>query len=217
MQIDILTLFPQMFYGILEDSILKRAQQKGSVKINLHNLRDWARDRRGTVDDKPYGGGPGMVLKPEPVFEACDDLCGKNTVVILLTPQGVKLKQKIVKQFLKHNHLLLICGHYEGFDERIRSLADYEISIGDYILTGGEIPAMVVVDAVVRLIPGVLGQAGSLEAESFNLELLEYPQFTRPQEYRGMKIPEVILSGNHQRIETWRKEQALKKTKHTRN
>jgi len=216
MQIDILTLFPPMFKTILGESILKRAQEKKKVTINIHDLRDWTHDKRRTVDDKPYGGGPGMVIKPEPVYEACDDLCKKKTKVILLTPQGKTFNQNQAKQLLKYKHLLLICGHYEGFDERIRGRADYEISIGDYILTGGEIPAMVVIDSVVRLIPGVLGEAESLASESFSVNLLEYPQYTRPRVYRKFKVPEVLLSGDHKKIEKWRKQQSLIRTRKKR-
>ena len=216
MEIDVLTLFPEMFERVLGDSILKRAQQKKKVRIKIHNLRDWTHDARKTVDDKPYGGGPGMVFKPEPVFEACDNLCKKNTQVILLSPQGEKLTQQLAQDLLKEKKLLLICGHYEGYDERIRTLADREISIGDYVLTGGELPAMVIIDTVVRLIPGVLGEVGSLNAESFTDNLLEYSQYTRPPEYRGLKVPEVLLSGDHGKIEKWRKQQAIKRTKERR-
>ncbi|MCP4650226.1 MAG: tRNA (guanosine(37)-N1)-methyltransferase TrmD [PVC group bacterium] len=217
MQIDVLTLFPNMFEGVIGDSILKRAQEKKKVDINLYNLRDWTHDKRRTVDDKPYGGGPGMVIKPEPVFEACDDLCKKNTHVILLTPQGEKLDQKLATKLLKYRHLLFICGHYEGYDERIRTLAHREVSIGDYVLTCGELPAMVVIDSIVRLVPGVLGEEGSLDSESFNDDLLEYPQYTRPSVYRDMKVPEILVSGNHNKIEKWRKQQSLKRTKKRRS
>jgi tRNA (guanine37-N1)-methyltransferase len=217
MQIDVLTLFPGMFAGVLGDSILKRAQEKKKITITLRTLRDWTHDKRRTVDDKPFGGGPGMVIKPEPVYEACDALCKKNTRVILLTPQGEKFNQRIARQLSRSKHLLLICGHYEGFDERIRALADREISIGDYVLTGGEIPAMAVIDAVVRLIPGVLGEKDSLMNESFTAHMLEYPQYTRPRVYRGIEVPPVLLSGDHAQIEVWRRRQALKKTKEKRN
>ena len=213
MEIDVLTLFPEMFEGVLGDSILKIAQQKKKVKIKVHNLRNWTHDARKTVDDKPYGGGPGMVIKSEPVYEACDDLCKKNTHVILLSPQGEKLNQNLASKLLKKKKILLICGHYEGYDERIRELADQEISIGDYVLTGGELPAMVIIDTVVRLIPGVLGQKGSLDMESFTNNLLEYPQYTRPPEYRDLKVPKVLLSGDHGKIEKWRQKQSLKRTK----
>ncbi|MBI4846809.1 MAG: tRNA (guanosine(37)-N1)-methyltransferase TrmD [Candidatus Omnitrophica bacterium] len=216
MQIDVLTLFPDMFKGVLGESILKRAQEKKKIKIDIYNLRDWTHDKRRTVDDKPYGGGPGMVLKPEPVFLACDDLCKKNTHVILLCPQGRPFKQATAEGLKKYKHLLLICGHYEGFDERIRSLAHREISIGDYILTCGEIPAMVIIDAVARLIPGVLGEEDSLRSESFTNDLLEYPHYTRPRSYRNMQVPAVLLSGDHQRIEKWRFSQSVKRTRSKR-
>ncbi|MBU1924511.1 MAG: tRNA (guanosine(37)-N1)-methyltransferase TrmD [Candidatus Omnitrophica bacterium] len=216
MQIDVLTLFPRMFEGILNESILKRAQENKKAKIKVHDLRRWTHDKRRTVDDKPYGGGPGMVIKPEPVYEACDALCRKNTHVILLTPQGRTFNQKIAWQLLKRKHILLICGHYEGFDERIRMLAKEEISIGDYVLTCGEVPALVVIDAVVRLIPGVLGKESSLFSESFSDGLLEYPQYTRPRIFRGMDVPPVLLCGDHEKIEKWRRVQSLKKTKQNR-
>jgi len=216
LRIDVLTLFPDMFSGILQESIIKRAQEKKKAHIHVHYLRDWTHDKRGTADDKPYGGGPGMVLKPEPVFEACDDLCRKNTCVILLSPQGKTFNQKIAGSLSKQKHILLICGHYEGFDERIRARAALEISIGDYVLTCGEIPAMVVIDAVTRLIPGVLGEAESLHTESFSGNLLEYPQYTRPRIYRKMKVPQILLSGDHKKIDLWRRQQALKKTKKRR-
>jgi len=216
MIIDVLTLFPEMFKGILAESILKRAQENQKAQINIYNLRDWTHDTRRTVDDKPYGGGPGMVIKPEPVFEACDDLCKENTKVILLTPQGKKYNQKLALNLSKYEHVILICGHYEGFDERVRTLADIEISIGDYVLTCGEIPAMVLIDTIVRLIPGVLGEESSLDNESFNDDSLEYPQYTRPQQYRDMIVPDILLSGDHEKIEKWRKQQSLKRTKERR-
>ncbi|MDP2912698.1 MAG: tRNA (guanosine(37)-N1)-methyltransferase TrmD [Candidatus Omnitrophota bacterium] len=235
MTIDILTLFPRMFDSVLSESMLKRAQAKGKLKIKIHDLRDWTADKHRTADDKPFGGGPGMVMKVEPVFEALIDIGvrefsssrvralhprtrkpanprTKNAKVILLTPQGKKLDQKIVKKLAKEKSLTLICGHYEGVDERIRGLVDEEISIGDYILTCGEIPALVLIDALARLIPGVLGEPGSLKSESFDNNLLEYPQWTRPADYRGMKVPQVLLSGDHKRIERWRREEAVKRT-----
>lgn len=216
MRIGVLTLFPEMFNGILTESILKRAQEKKKVRINIYNLRNWTHDARHSVDDKPYGGGPGMLIKPEPVFEACDELCRKDTHVILLTPQGRKFDQKKAKQLSRCKDILLICGHYEGYDERIRSLADEEISIGDYVLTCGEIPAMVIIDSLTRLIPGVLGEKRSLKDESFNNNLLEYPHYTRPKIYRGMKVPDILLSGDHKKIEKWRKIEAVKRTKRKR-
>jgi tRNA (guanine37-N1)-methyltransferase len=216
MHIDVLTLFPDMFPGVLNESILKRAQENKKARISVYDLRNWTHDQRKTVDDKPYGGGPGMVIKPEPVYEACDDLCKKNSYVILLTPQGEKFNQAIAKELTAQKRILLICGHYEGFDERIRQKADREISIGDYILTGGEIPAMVVIDAVIRLLPGVLGEEASLKDESFNDGLLEYPHYTRPSVFRNMKVPQVLLSGDHKKIEKWRREQSIKRTREKR-
>jgi len=223
MKIDILTLFPGMFGSILGESMLKIAQGKGLVKICVHNLRDWTGDRHKTADDKPFGGGPGMVMKIEPLWRALKELLGSSFVkkqkkksaqrVILLTPQGKKLDQKIAKRLAKEKRLMLICGHYEGVDERIRELADEEISIGDYVLTCGELPALVLVDAVVRLIPGVLGHRDSTKSESFEDDMLEYPQYTRPAAFEGMEVPQVLLSGDHKRIEAWRKAEAVKRTK----
>ncbi|TDA65640.1 MAG: tRNA (guanosine(37)-N1)-methyltransferase TrmD [Clostridia bacterium] len=213
MRIDILTIFPQMFTGPLTESIIKRAREKGLVDIVLVNIRDYSPDRHGSVDDYPYGGGAGMVMRPEPVFLATEAVRRENSRVILLSPQGSLLRQEKVRELATCPHLVLICGHYEGLDERIREyLVDEEISIGDYILTGGELPAMVVVDAVVRLIPEVLGASASLEEESFSHGLLEYPQYTRPRDFRGMKVPEVLLSGNHQEVARWRREQAVRRT-----
>jgi len=213
MQIDILTLFPKMFENILGESMLKIAQNKGLVEINVRNLRDWTDDAHRTADDKPFGGGPGMVMKVEPVYRALEELKAlKKARVILLTPQGKKLDQKTVKRLAKVKRLVLICGHYEGVDERICELADEEVSIGDYILTCGELPALVVIDAITRLIPGVLGHDDSVKNESFENNLLEYPQYTRPAEFKGMKVPDVLLSGNHKNIERWRSDEALKRT-----
>jgi len=219
MQIDILTLFPGMFKGVFDESIIKRAKASKKLKVVVHNLRDWSCDKHRKVDDKPYGGGPGMVLSCQPIFDAVRDLKagsrgkGLGSRVILLCPQGKKLKQKLAKRLSKEKHLILICGHYEGVDERVkRHLIDEEISIGDYVLTGGEIPAMVLVDAVARLLPGVLGHKDSNRDESFSGGLLEYPHYTRPAVYRGLKVPQVLLSGDHARIEVWRKEQSRKIT-----
>ena len=223
MRIDVLTLFPEMFDCILKESILKRAQEKGLIEVHVHNLRKWAKDRRGTVDDRPYGGGPGMVLKPEPIFEAVASIKeeikdkGYDTSIILLTPQGVKFDQNIAQGLSKSNHLILICGHYEGIDERVREYSStHSISIGDYILTCGELPAMVLIDSVVRLVPGVLGDEGSIKFESFTENLLEYPQYTRPPDYMGMKVPDILLSGDHENIEKWKREQSIERTKKTR-
>ncbi len=220
MKIDIITLFPKMFSGPFDESIIKRAQEKGLVEIEIRNLRDWAVDKRGTVDDRPFGGGPGMVIKPQPVFDAVESLKSKSkkqkAKIILLTPQGQPFNQQTAQHLSKSDHLILICGHYEGVDERVREhLVDEEISIGDYVLTGGELPAMVVTDAIVRLIPGVLEKPEAIKQESFS-PLLEAPQYTRPENFKGWKVPEVLLSGNHQEIAKWRKEQALKRTKERR-
>lgn len=225
MRIDVLTLFPGMFEGVLGESMLKRAQKKGAVGIGIHNLRDWTSDKHRTADDKPFGGGPGMVMKVEPVYLALKELrkakggrskSGGRGKVILLTPQGRRFDQRIAKELAEEKRLILICGHYEGVDERIREMADDEISIGDYILTCGEVPALVLIDAVVRLLPGVLGDKESLKSESFEGNLLEYPQYTRPADFRGMKVPEILVNGDHKKIERWRKDQALKRTKERR-
>jgi len=213
MKIDVLTLFPGMFAGPLDESIVKRARESGSLELQVHNLRDWTHDRHKTVDDRPFGGGPGMLLKPEPIFEAVEALKGEETQVILLCPQGRKFDQAVARELAGASHVILVCGSYEGFDERIReALADAELSIGDFVLTNGALPAMVVVDAVTRLLPGVLGDEQSSKEESFSDGLLEYPQYTRPAEFRGMKVPEVLLSGNHAEIAGWRMEQARQRT-----
>jgi tRNA (guanine37-N1)-methyltransferase len=220
LRIDILTLFPQMFIGPFDLSIIKRAIEQSLVTIKVHDLRDYTHDAHHTADDSPYGGGAGMVLKPEPVFEAVAAIKSEiekqekspETTVILLTPQGRLFRQEIARELSLRPNLLLIAGHYEGIDERIRYLADYEISIGDYVLSGGELPAMVLVDTVVRLLPNVLGSESSLLEESHNTGLLEYPHYTRPPEFCGWKVPEVLTSGNHQEIARWRREQAIKRT-----
>jgi tRNA (guanine37-N1)-methyltransferase len=214
MKIDVLTLFPAMFAGPLDESIIKRARQAGLLELQLWNLRDWAHDRHKTVDDRPFGGGPGMLLKPEPIFEAVEKLATEKTHVVLMSPSGRPFTQAIAREMTQHEHLLLVTGHYEGFDERIRErLADDELSIGDYVLTNGALPAMVVIDTVARLIPGVLGHDESAAEESFSTGLLEYPHYTRPAEFRGMKVPDVLLSGNHAEIEKWRAEQAHLRTR----
>jgi tRNA (guanine37-N1)-methyltransferase len=218
MRIDVLTLFPQMFDMLNSTGILQRAVSQGLVNINIHNIRDYTHDRHHIVDDYPYGGGAGMLLKPEPIFEAVEDIIGKvNTQekapVILLTPQGSPFSQAIARRLSQHNHLIFICGHYEGVDERVRQhLVTEEISIGDYILTGGELAAMVVIDTTTRLIPGVLGSQDSPEDDSHSDGLLEYPQYTRPAEYRGWPVPGVLLSGNHAQIAKWRRQQAIIRT-----
>jgi tRNA (guanine37-N1)-methyltransferase len=217
MKIDVLTLFPAMFAGPLDESIIKRARQKGILDLKIHDLRDWTHDQRRTVDDRPFGGGPGMLLKPEPLFEAIESLRREKTRVVLFSPAGRKFDQGIARELAQQEDLLFITGHYEGFDERVReSLVDDELSIGDYVLTNGALPVMVVVDAVTRLLPGVLGDDESSLDESFSHGLLEYPQYTRPAEFRGMKVPDVLLSGNHAEIAKWRREQAKLKTEANR-
>ena len=213
MKIDVLTLFPAMFAGPLDESIVKRAREAKLLDLKIHNLRDWTHDRHKTVDDKPFGGGPGMLLKVEPLFEAIESLRRENTKVILLSPSGRKFDQSIAREMAQQEELLLVCGSYEGFDERVReALADDELSIGDYVLTNGALPAMVIIDAVTRLLPGVLGDDESSREESFSADLLEYPHYTRPAEFRGMKVPDVLLSGNHAEIAKWRAEQARQRT-----
>ncbi len=221
MRFDIITVFPELFAGVLECGIIRRARQSGLVDIRIVNLRDFAKDRHRSVDDRPYGGGEGMVFMPAPLFEAIEFCRGEegdgNSQVVLLTPQGKTWAQNLAAEFATFSHLMLICGRYEGVDQRvIDCLVDREISIGDFVLTGGEIPAMVVLDSVVRLIPGALGCRDSAINESFSTGLLDYPQYTRPAEYRGHVVPEVLLSGDHARIEKWRKEQALEKTRRAR-
>ena len=214
LQIDIVTIFPRMLDSILGESILKRAQEAGLVRIRCVNLRDFATGAHLTTDDRPYGGGPGMVMKPEPVFKAVDALRRPESKVILMTPQGAPFKQATAMALSKEAHLIFLCGHYEGVDERIReALADLEISIGDYVLTNGVISAAIVVDSVVRLLPGALGGEGAADDESFTTGLLEYPHYTRPPVFRGMAIPEILTSGNHAEIAKWRREQAIARTK----
>ena len=216
MKVDVLTLFPAMFAGPLDESILRRARESGRLELILHDLRDWTHDRHRTVDGTPYGGGPGMVLKPEPIFEAIDELATDTTQVVMLTPQGEPFRQDTARRLSAHEHLLLLCGSYEGFDERIRTRVHHEISIGDYVLTNGALPAMVVIDAVTRLLPGVLGDDASSVEESFSENTLDYPQYTRPAEYRGLEVPEVLQNGNHAAIEQWRREQAEQRTRERR-
>ncbi|MBF0252510.1 MAG: tRNA (guanosine(37)-N1)-methyltransferase TrmD [Candidatus Omnitrophica bacterium] len=219
MKIDIITIFPNMFDVVLGESMMRIAQDKGLVKIDVHDLRNWTNDKHRTVDDKPFGGGPGMVMKIEPLDKALSDIKAKaegDIKTILLTPQGARFEQKTAKELSGSAHIILVCGHYEGFDERVRDLVDMEISIGDYVLTCGELPAMVVVDSIVRLLPGVLGASDSLSEESFEDGLLEYPQYTRPAEYRGMKVPEILFSGDHKKINKWRMDKAIERTKERR-
>lgn len=214
MHIDVLTLFPEMFEGIFDLGIMKRAIDRKLVSIGLHNIRDYTHDKHHTADDYPYGGGAGMVLKPEPIFEAVEAIDKKEgTPIILLSPQGRLFTQDVAQELAGHRQLVLICGHYEGIDERVREhLASDEISIGDYVLSGGELAAMVVIDSVFRLVPGVLGSEASPLDDSHVGGLLEYPQYTRPPQYRGWPVPEVLLSGNHARINNWRREQAIRRT-----
>ena len=210
-------MFPDIFFGPLAESIIGRAVKNGLVEINTVDLRNYTHDERGTVDDKPYGGGPGMLLKAEPLFEAIEDLKTEKSLVILTSPQGQSFNQQTANELKTYEHLLLVCGHYEGVDERVRTtLIDKEISIGDYILTSGNLAAMVITDAVVRLLPGVLGCDASSEDESFSQGLLEYPQYTRPPEYRSMKVPDILLSGDHGKIAQWRKDQAEQRTRERR-
>jgi len=212
--IDILTLFPQMFQSMFSLGIFKRAIDQKLVSVGVHNIRDYTHDKHHTADDYPYGGGAGMVLKPEPIFEAVESIEREATTpIILLSPQGRLFSQQVAQELAQHSHLILICGHYEGVDERVREhLATDEISIGDYVLSGGELAAMVVIDAVFRLVPGVLGSEASPLDDSHVAGLLEYPQYTRPATYRGWSVPEVLLSGNHAQIDNWRREQAIRRT-----
>ncbi len=214
MKIHILTLFPNMFAGPFDESIIKRARERGLVSISIYNLRHYTQDKHHVVDDYPYGGGRGMVLKPEPLFEAVESIRGDARIpVILLTPQGRLFSQQVAQELARYDEMILICGHYEGVDERVREhLVDDEISIGDYVLSGGEIAAMVVVDAVARQLPGVLGAEGAAGEDSHALGLLEYPQYTRPQLFRGWAVPEVLLSGNHAHIAKWRRQQSILRT-----
>jgi tRNA (guanine37-N1)-methyltransferase len=217
MKIDVLTLFPAMFAGPLDESIVKRAREANLLDLRIHDLRDYTHDRHRTIDDRPFGGGPGMLLKPEPIFEAVEALGGDDTRVILTTPAGRPFKQAVARELAESQHLLIICGSYEGVDERVReALVDDEISIGDFVLTNGALPAMAMIDAVTRLLPGALGDDGSSVDESFSNGLLEYPQYTRPAEFRGMKTPDVLLSGHHGEIEKWRREQSEARTQRQR-
>ncbi|HDZ86667.1 MAG TPA: tRNA (guanosine(37)-N1)-methyltransferase TrmD [Actinobacteria bacterium] len=216
MKVDIVTAFPDMFSSLLSESILKKAQENGFLEATVHDLRDYTTDKHRQIDDTPYGGGPGMLIKVEPLYRAIEELKSSGSHIILLTPQGKILKQEFTQELSKKEHLIMICGHYEGVDERIRSFVDEEISLGDYILTGGELPAMVLLDAVTRKLDGVLGSSESLAEESFEKGLLEYPQYTKPAEFEGLKVPEVLLSGHHQKIEDWRKEESLRRTKERR-
>ncbi len=214
MLFEVITLFPGIFTSPLNESILKRAKESGLIKVKVHNLRDFTFDRHRTVDDCPYGGGAGMVMKPDPIVEAIEKIKGaqKETKVILMTPQGEKFNQNWAIKLARHHRLIFVCGRYEGIDERVKYFVDEELSVGDYILTGGELAALVVIDAVSRLIPGVLGDLDSAEKDTFFNNLLKYPQYTRPQVFRGLETPDILLSGNHQKISDWRRKKSLKKT-----
>ena len=224
MQFEVFTLLPEVFPSYLDTSILKRARERGLIHVNVHNIRDYTHDRHNTTDDQPYGGGGGMVMKPEPVFEAIETVLGlasplstpepeSNIPIILLTPQGRVFNQSIAKELSQHKKIALLCGRYEGIDERIReNLVTDQISIGDYVLTGGELPALILIDAVSRLLPNVLGDPTGAEDDSHAMGLLEYPHYTRPPEFRGSKVPDVLLSGDHKKIDKWRREQALLRT-----
>ncbi len=212
MTIDILTLFPEMFEGFINTSIIKRAIEKEIIRVNLINFRDYSPLNNKQVDDTPYGGGAGMILRCEPIFECLDSIDTEDAYIILLSPEGTKYKQDVAKRLKEHKHLIIICGHYEGFDERIKTRVDEVISIGDYILTGGEIPAMAITDSIARLLPDVITKA-SLDDESFNDNLLDYPTYTKPAEYRGLKVPDVLISGNHKLIDEYRKNMKIEKTK----
>lgn len=216
MEIDVLTIFPKMFNAVLGESILKRAQAKKLIEIRIHDLRDYTRDKHRKIDDKPYGGGSGMVFRIEPIYNALKKINPRSAHVVLLTPKGKTLSQKSALRLSKRKHLMLIAGHYEGVDERVKRYIDEEISVGDYVLTGGELPAMVLIDAVARLIPGVLGDESSAGADSFYDGFLEHPHYTRPAEFMGLKVPQVLLSGDHEAIAKWRKEQSRIITKKRR-
>lgn len=216
MKIDILTLFPEMFKGVFEESIIKRAINNDKVEINLINFRDYTTDPHNKVDDTPYGGGAGMVLTCQPIFDCVKSIRTDKSKVILLTPDGVPYKQRMAYDLSEEEHLIIICGHYEGFDERIRSLCDMEISIGDYVLTGGEIPAMVLVDSIVRLIPGVINERSHIEDSFKDNYLLDYPSYTKPRVFEGMEVPEVLLSGDHKKIDEFRYQESLRRTRERR-
>ena len=215
MKIDILTLFPSMFDNFLNESIIARAIKDKKVEINIHNIRDYTLDKHNRVDDYPIGGGEGMVLMIEPIYRALEALKQDNSYIIMMTPQGRVYKQTLAYQFTKKEHIILLCGHYEGFDERIRTLVDDEISIGDFVLTGGELPSMVITDSIVRLLDGVILE-DSHKNDSFNNNLLDYPVYTKPNEFMGMKVPDILLSGHHENINKWRLEQSINKTKERR-
>ena len=216
MKISILTLFPNMFDGFLNESIIKRALEKEKVEIEIINFRDYSKLNNNQVDDTPYGGGAGMVLMCEPIFDAIESIKTDESIVIMMTPDGKTYNQGIAKDLVNKKHIILLCGHYEGFDERIKTIVDMEISIGDFILTGGEIPAMAITDSIVRLLDGVINKE-SLDSESFDSDLLDYPVYTKPADFRGLKVPEVLTSGNHKLIQEWRQNARIEKTKNSRS
>ncbi len=215
MKIDILTLFPNMFDTVFKESIIKRAIDNKNIEINIVNFRDYSKDKHNKVDDTPYGGGEGMVLMIQPIYDCIKEIKKDNSKVILLTPDGEKYNQEQAYSFSKENHLIIICGHYEGFDERIRTLVDIELSIGDYVLTGGELASMILVDSITRLLPGVIKEASHLN-DSFNNNLLDYPHYTKPREFMDMKVPEILLSGDHKKIQEYRTKMSIEKTKKRR-
>ncbi|OGX39435.1 MAG: tRNA (guanosine(37)-N1)-methyltransferase TrmD [Omnitrophica WOR_2 bacterium RIFCSPHIGHO2_02_FULL_50_17] len=218
MRFDVITIFPKMFDSLLNESMIKRAREKKKISVFVHNLRDYTKDKHKKVDDRPFGGGPGMVLMPQPLLDAVRRIKGKRRAkVILMCPAGKPLTQKLARKLARNRNWIVLCGHYEGVDERVRhKIVDESISIGDYVLTGGELPAMILMDCLARLVPGVLGKEASLKDESFERDLLEYPQYTRPANFRGIKVPDVLLSGNHREIEQWRRKEALAVTRRNR-
>lgn len=215
MKIDILTLFPEMFQGVFQESIIKRAIELNKVEINIINFRDYTNDPHNKVDDTVYGGGAGMVLMCQPIFDCINSIKDKDSKVIMLTPSGKVYKESLAYDLSKEKHLILLCGHYEGFDERIKSICDMELSIGDYVLTGGEIPAMVLVDSITRLLPGVINDSSHIN-DSFNKQLLDYPVYTKPRVFQEMEVPDVLLSGDHKKIEEYRKSEMIRLTKENR-
>ena len=216
MKIDVITIFPKMFEPVLDASIIKRAQQQGPLQIAVHDLRDYTHDKHRSVDDRPYGGGPGMVMRPEPIFEAVEAIKTAASRIVLMSPQGERLSTPLAQRLAAREHVILVCGHYEGVDERVKTLVDESVSIGDYVLTGGELPAMVLIDAVARFLPGVIGHAQATVEESFADGWLEYPQYTRPPVFRGMAVPDILRSGDHKQVAHWRKLQSVAKTLHLR-